>query len=85
MLSTCRSLNALLEKVTAVRLVQPWSVQNRLVHATENAGRQARNQAATEAGRPMELIYRKLYLPEHGMFADLPADLAIGTKQKVSL
>ena len=84
-LFTYRSVNVLLEKVTAVQLVRSWSVAKRLQHAAQDAERQARNQAAAAAGSPMEHFYRRLYLPEHGMFADLPTDLGIGTKQEVSL
>lgn len=78
-----RSVSELLEKVNAVQLVRPWRAALRLAHAAEDAQRRSRNEAAAAASTPLELIYRKLYLPEHGMFADLPADLGIGTKQKV--
>ena len=79
-----RPVNGLAAVVTAKRLEQRWDVGQRLTQAAENAARQARNEAARAEGRPQELVYRKLYLPEQGMFADLPADLALGTKQLVS-
>ena len=66
--------------VAAKCLVRRWDVSQRLAQAAEDAARQARNEAARAEGRPQELIYRKLYLPEQGMFADIPVDLALGTK-----
>ncbi len=79
-----RPVHELAAVVTAQRLEQRWDVTQRLAQAADNAARQARNEAARAEGRPQELVYRKLYLPEQGMFADLPADLALGTKQPVN-
>ncbi len=79
-----RPVHELAAVVAAKRLEQRWDVTQRLAQAADNAARQARNEAARAEGRPQELVYRKLYLPEQGMFADLPADLALGTKQPVS-
>jgi hypothetical protein len=69
--------------VGAERLVRRWDVSRRLAYAEEDKARQARNEVARAEGCPQELIYRKLYLPEQGMFADLPADLQLGAKQSV--
>ena len=37
------------------------------------------SRAAKEAEEQLEYIYRSQYLPEQGMFAQLPADLQLGT------
>ena len=79
-----RPVHDLAAVVAAKCLVRRWDVSQRLAQAAENAERQARNEAARAEGRPQELVYSKLYLPEQGMFADMPADLALGTKQQVS-
>ena len=78
-----RPVADLLAVVGAECLVRRWDVSRRLAHAEEDKTRQARNEVARAEGRPQELIYRKLYLPEQGMFADLPADLRLGIKQSV--
>ena len=87
--STChvharRPVRDLAAVVAAKCLARRWDVSQRLVQAAEDAARQARNETARAEGRPQEFIYRKLYLPEQGMFADLPTGLALGTKQPVS-
>jgi len=38
---------------------------------------------AAAAGQPAQFIFRSLYLPEQGMFCQLPADLQLGTRLPV--
>lgn len=39
-----------------------------------------RNEAAAKEGRPLEYIWRRLYVPEKGMLCDPPKDLQLGTR-----
>jgi hypothetical protein len=38
----------------------------------------AGNEEAKEAGKPIQMMYRMLYLPEEGMFKTMPEDLCLG-------
>lgn len=42
-----------------------------------------RNEEAAKEGRPLELFYRRQYVPTEGMFRDPPADLQLGTRIEV--
>lgn len=39
-----------------------------------------RNEEAAKEGRPLELFWRRQYVPQEGMFRDPPADLQLGTR-----
>jgi hypothetical protein len=39
-----------------------------------------RNEEAAKEGRPLELFWRRQYVPREGMFRDPPADLQLGTR-----
>jgi hypothetical protein len=38
----------------------------------------AGNEEAKAAGKPIQMLYRMLYLPEEGMFKSMPEDLRLG-------
>ena len=44
----------------------------------EDLCRQERNSAALAAKEPLAYIYRSLYIPEQGMFCQMPSDLHLG-------
>ena len=46
-------------------------------------GGEAAAAAAAAEQKVEELFYRSLYLPEQGMFAELPTDLRLGTRLPV--
>lgn len=39
-----------------------------------------RNEEAAKEGRPLELFWRRQYVPTEGMFCDPPADLRLGER-----
>ena len=71
------------EAVAAKRLQRAWRGSDQAAVAAEDAALRARNAAAATAGRPLEYVYRSLYLPEQGMFCQLPTDLQLGIRLPV--
>ena len=45
----------------------------------------AGNEELAAAGKPLQLLYRRLYLPQEGMFRVLPADMKLGCYQHEAL
>ena len=86
----CRPLTDVVEAVEAVRRERPWGADKRRAACAADAALAAKNAAAVaaaaESGEPVAGLvhqYSKLYLPHHGMFADAPADLQLGTRLPV--
>lgn len=69
---------------SATRLDCGWRLEERRSHATADAARREQNARAAEEQRPMQYIYRSLYVPEEGKFCALPSDLGLGTIQRES-
>lgn len=65
----------------AIRLDRGWRLEDRRSNVTADAARREQNARATEEGRPLQYIYRSLYVPEEGKFCALPRDLGLGTIQ----
>ncbi len=73
-----------------MRRERPWGADKRRAACAADAALAAKNAAAVaaaaESGEPVAGLvhqYSKLYLPHHGMFADAPADLQLGTRLPV--
>jgi DNA (cytosine-5)-methyltransferase 1 len=71
-----RPLAALVGAVNATRLDRAWLHAKRGDYFEADLRLRERNEAAAAAGKPLELFWRRQYVPEKGMFADPPADLA---------
>ena len=71
------------QRLKAERLLRGWGLADRRSHMEEDAARRERNAAAAAASLPLEYVYRSLYLPEQGMFCELPEDLQLGTLLEV--
>jgi len=69
--------------VAARRLARAWRGTDQAAAAAEDEALRARNAEAAAAGQPAQFIFRSLYLPEQGMFCQLPADLQLGTRLPV--
>lgn len=82
-LSACSPLQNIQEKANATRMQRQWTLQDRKQQYTEDAARHERNTAAAAEGKPLEHFWRSLYQPDQGMFCVAPADLQLGTLQKV--
>ena len=67
-------------KWNAQRVQRAWQVGARLAHLADDQALQDRNKAAQEAGSQLEYMYRSQYLPEQGMFCQLPDDLRLGSR-----
>lgn len=69
--------------MAARRLQRAWRGTDQAAAAAEDEALRARNAEAAAAGRAPEYVFRSLYLPEQGMFCQLPADLQLGTRLPV--
>ena len=69
--------------MAARRLQRAWRGTDQAAAAAEDEALRARNAEAAAAGRALEYVFRSLYLPEQGMFCQLPADLQLGTRLPV--
>ena len=69
--------------MAARRLQRAWRGTDQMATAAEDEALRARNAEAAAAGGALEYIFRSLYLPEQGMFCQLPADLRLGTRLPV--
>jgi len=78
-----RPLAGAREAVAARRLPRAWRGPRPAAAAAEDEALRARNAEAAAAGQPAQFIFRSLYLPEQGMFCQLPADLQLGTRLPV--
>jgi len=65
-------------RLAATRQVRSWGLADRRAHITADLARLERNATAAAASQPLEYFYRSLYLPEQGMFCQLPADFDLG-------
>ena len=65
-------------RLAANRQSRTWALAERRAHLQADLDRQQRNTAAAAASQPLEYFYRSLYLPEQGMFCQLPADFRLG-------
>jgi hypothetical protein len=78
-----RPLAGAREAVAARRLARAWRGTDQAAAAAEDEALRARNAEAAAAGQPAQFIFRSLYLPEQGMFCQLPSDLQLGTRLPV--
>ena len=81
----CRPAENVAQRLKAERLLRGWGLQDRRSHMEADAARRERNAAAAAASLPLEYVYRSLYLPEQGMFCELPEDLQLSTVLEVRL
>lgn len=73
-------LSSVLGKVNVQRMTRAWDSARRVDHFKEDAALRARNEEAARAGEPLQLFWRRQYVPEKGMFCDPPKSLAFGTR-----
>ena len=78
-----RPLAGAREAVAARRLQRAWRGTDQAAAAAADEALRGRNVEAAAAGRALEYVFRSLYLPEQGMFCQLPADLQLGTRLPV--
>ena len=78
-----RPLASAREAVAARRLQRTWRGTDQVAAAAEDEALRTRNAEAAAAGRPLEYVFRSLYLPEQGMICQLPADLQLGMRLPV--
>lgn len=71
------------EVLKAQKLPSSWGVKFRRDQLKEIEALRERNTAALAESKPLEYIYRAMYMPDRGMFCDAPADLGIGDIQIV--
>jgi len=64
--------------LTATKQERSWGLADRRAHIAADVARLDRNAGAAAASQPLEYFYRSLYLPEQGMFCQLPADFNLG-------
>ena len=81
----CSTLQNIQGKANAVRLQRPWTLDQRKQYYAEDAARHEHNAAAAKEGRELQHFWRSLYRPDQGMFCQAPADLQLGTLQKVGM
>ena len=81
--AACRPVRNIQAACNAERMQRPWSLQQRMQQYAADELRRQRNKAAAAEGRQPELFWRSLYLPEEGMFCEVPKDLHLGFCQKV--
>ena len=60
------------------RLLRPWDTSCRIEFFKQDAELRAKNEILARDGRPLELFWRRQYVPEDGMFCDAPEDLQLG-------
>ena len=73
-------LTSIIAPCIAKKLDRPWDQTKRAEHfAEDNLLRTANAEAAGE-GKPLQFIWRRQYIPEKGMFCDLPKDLKFGER-----
>ena len=73
-------LSSVVGKVNVQRMTRTWDSARRVDYFKEDAALRARNEEAARAGKPLELFWRRQYVPEKGMFCDPPKSLAFGTR-----
>lgn len=76
-------MGAICEVLKAQKLSSSWGVKYRRDQLKEIEALRERNTAALAESRPLEYVYRAMYLPDKGMFCDAPGDLGIGDIQIV--
>jgi DNA (cytosine-5)-methyltransferase 1 len=75
-----RPLSAVIGGISAKRMDRPWDSSRREEYFKIDAELRARNEVAAQEGRPLELFWRRQYVPEEGMFRDVPGELQLGTR-----
>lgn len=73
-------LTDVLGKINLRRLNRTWDAARRTEYFKEDAALRARNEEAARNGQPLELFWRREYVPQQGMFRDAPKELPLGTK-----
>jgi DNA (cytosine-5)-methyltransferase 1 len=73
-------LSTVVGKVNVHRMARAWDSSRRVDYFKEDAALRARNEEAARAGTPLELFWRRQYVPEKGMFCDPPKNLTFGTR-----
>jgi DNA (cytosine-5)-methyltransferase 1 len=75
-----RELSSVADKAAVRRLERVWDATKRQQQFAEDLALRQRNEEAAKEGRPLELFWRRQYVPQEGMFRDPPADLQLGTR-----
>lgn len=75
-----RELSTIADKANVRRLERAWDASNRKECFLADQELRQRNEEAAKEGRPLELFWRRQYVPQQGMFRDPPADLQLGTR-----
>ena len=73
-------LTRVLAKLNVQRLDRCWDASRRTDYFAEDAALRARNEEAAKTGAALELFWRRQYIPQEGMFRDLPRELTLGTR-----
>jgi hypothetical protein len=71
-------VNSVTSRLAATKQTRSWGLSDRRAYITADLARLERNATAAAASQPLEYIYRSLYLPEQGMFCQLPSDFDLG-------
>lgn len=74
------ALGSVMGKAAVARLARTWDHRLRVEQFTQDQELRQRNEEAAKEGRPLELFWRRQYVPQQGMFRDAPKDLQLGTR-----
>ncbi|PSC75867.1 DNA (cytosine-5)-methyltransferase 1-like [Micractinium conductrix] len=75
-----RELSSVTAKASVSCLERAWDSSKRQEHFKVDKALRERNEEAAREGLPLELFWRRQYVPTQGMFCDPPADLQLGTR-----